>query len=264
MVLAVVQARTSSSRLPGKILADLGGRPMLARVVERALAARRVDRVVVATSDQPEDDPVPELCASLGVNCHRGSLDDVLDRFYQAASPYRPAAVVRLTGDCPLLDPQVIDRVVEEFQRGGADYVSNTLTPTYPDGLDVEVMSLTALERAWREAELVSQREHVTLYIWQNSDYKGGALFRARNVAHERDLSSLRWTVDEPADLELVRAIYSGLEAAGQEPCLSRVLAFLADHPQVAALNQGFARNEGLAKSLAQDRRASQPCEEPA
>ncbi|MBM3560846.1 MAG: hypothetical protein FJX53_13430, partial [Alphaproteobacteria bacterium] len=153
-VIAVLQARTSSSRLPGKVLRPLQGRPMLERQIERILRSRRLDRLVVATSDHPEDDPIEALCRTLGVDCFRGALEDVLDRFYRAAASRRPDHVVRLTGDCPLCDPEIIDRVVAHHLEGGYDYTCNVLEPTFPDGLDVEAMTWASLETAWRESGL--------------------------------------------------------------------------------------------------------------
>ena len=158
MILGILQARASSRRLPGKVMKPILGRPMLERQIERLRRARRLDKLVVATSTDPSDDPIAALCRSLAVECFRGSLDDVLDRFYQAARRAAPRAVVRLTGDCPLADPAVIDQLIELHARGGYDYTSNTLTRSYPDGLDAEVTQLHCLEAAWREARLPSER----------------------------------------------------------------------------------------------------------
>lgn len=157
MILGILQARTSSRRLPGKVLKPILGRPMLERQIERLRRAQRMDKLVIATSTDASDDPIAALCQSLSVDCFRGPLDDVLDRFYQAARRYAPRAVVRLTGDCPLADPQVIDELIETHSRESYDYTANILPPRQiPDGLDVEVIAMSCLETAWREARLPS------------------------------------------------------------------------------------------------------------
>jgi spore coat polysaccharide biosynthesis protein SpsF len=244
---AIIQARMTSTRLPGKIMADLAGEPLLFHVVNRAKRARTLDMVAVATTDRPADDAVAQFCAKAGIPCFRGSEEDVLDRYYQAARHFEADVVVRLTADCPLLDPDVIDHVVQVFQSGDYDYVSNTIQPTYPDGLDTEVFRREALEKAWREARLKSEREHVTPFIW-----KQPALFRIHNVRHELDLSTLRWTVDEPEDMEFVRRVYS---YCATEPSfgMADVLALLRERPVLGDINASFQRNEGYQKSLGED-----------
>lgn len=248
-VLAILQARVSSSRLPNKVLAPILGEPMLARQIERLHRTETLDRLVVATSDHVSDDPLADLCARLGVSCHRGSLDDVLARFAGAYAAYGPAAhVVRLTGDCPLADPAVIDHVVRRHLVGGADYTTNAVQPTWPDGLDVEIMRADILQRAYAEARLPSEREHVTPYIHKHPD-----LFRIEHVKGDRDLSSLRWTVDEPADLAFVTEVYFELYLRNPNFATNDVLALLDSHPELAQINGNFLRNEGYAKSLAAD-----------
>jgi spore coat polysaccharide biosynthesis protein SpsF len=246
---AVIQARMTSSRLPGKVLSDIHGQPMLLRQIDRVRRARLIDRLVVATSDTADDDMVAALCAAHGVSCHRGSLDDVLDRFHGAARAAGAGAIVRLTGDCPLADPTVIDRVVTEFMRVGCAYASNTLRPTYPDGLDVEVMSFAALDRAWRESELSSEREHVTPYI-----YKHPELFAIHSVEAAQDRSSLRCTVDTAGDLAFIREVYGALLPTKPEFTTEDVLELLESRPELVSLNAGAPRNEGYARSLLLDR----------
>ena len=234
-VVAIVQARVGSSRLPGKVLADLAGRPMLARVVERVCRAARVRDVAVATSRRPEDDAVAALCRAIGVRCVRGSERDVLDRYHDAARATGADDVARITADCPLLDPAVLDVVAEAYHGARADYACNIEPPTFPHGLDVEAVSREALERAWRNARSPEEREHVTLYIRDRR-----AQFRCVNVRHHADLSALRWTVDEPRDLAFVRAVYDHL---GDVPFgMDAVLALVAAEPAVAALNAGIPR----------------------
>jgi len=257
MILAILQARMSSSRFPGKVLEPLLGVPMLIRQVDRARRARCLDDLVVATSVDTSDDAIVQTCKRHGINCERGSLDDVLDRYYRIAEQYRADAIVRLTGDCPLLDPVVIDEMVATFCDGRWDYVSNTLKPSYPDGLDAEVFSYAILERTWREAKLPSEREHVTPYMKQRGR------FRIKNYAGERDLSGYRWTVDEPEDLELVSAIYAALYPNDPHFDTQQVLDFLSDQPSLLELNCHIGRDEGYISSLQCDARqeAMQTCD---
>jgi spore coat polysaccharide biosynthesis protein SpsF len=243
---AIIQARMSSTRLPGKVLADISGQPMLAYVVNRAKKAQTLDRVVVATAVDQANQPIVDFCQQADIVCYQGSENDVLDRYYQTARNLDATVVVRLTADCPLLDPQIIDRVVNVFHSGNYDYVSNALKPTYPDGLDTEVFSFQTLEFAWREAKLKSEREHVTSFIYKHVDR-----FRLFNVEHDVDLSAQRWTVDEPADLELVRAIYRYFKT--RDFGMNQIVALLQQYPTLQAINAGFERNEGYHKSLRED-----------
>jgi spore coat polysaccharide biosynthesis protein SpsF len=207
-VVALIQARMGSTRLPGKVLMDLAGQPMLARVVERARRASRVDEVVVATSTLPGDDAIEALCRARGWACFRGSEGDVLDRYYHAARAHEADVVVRVTADCPLLDPELVDDVVAALLADpGHQYASNVHPRrTYPRGLDCEAMRAGALARAWREASAPVEREHVTPYLWHQPE-----LFLPASAAGHEDHSSERWTVDTPEDLELVRRLYGAL-----------------------------------------------------
>lgn len=245
-IVAIVQARMGASRLPGKVLMDIAGEPMLVRVVDRVKAARGADTVVVATSDNPADDAVARLCAERGIPCFRGSEHDVLDRFHGACKAYGGSAVVRITADCPLVDPAVIDKVIDRFRSGDCDYATNVLRYTYPDGLDVEVFSAEALTRAQREAVDAAHREHVTVYI------RTTGKFRVAGVESEVDLSTrnYRWTVDEPHDLEFVRAVYARLGRSNPFG-MNDVLALLEREPQLASKSEGSMKNEGYYTSLA-------------
>ena len=245
MILAVLQARASSRRLPNKVLMPILGAPMLARQIERVKRARRIDRIVLATSVEPEDQAVADIAGMTGVSAYRGSLDDVLDRYYQAAAQQKPDWVVRLTGDCPLADPAVIDAVISATIEGDFDYGTNAIQPTWPDGLDCEVMRFTALERNWREASSTVEREHVTPYIYNHPE-----VFRIHHVKGSEDLSGLRWTVDEPRDFAFVSAIYEALYPGNAAFTSEDVLTFLADHPEILALNADIERNEGYRLSL--------------
>jgi spore coat polysaccharide biosynthesis protein SpsF len=204
---AIIQARMAASRLPGKVLLEIEGRPMLGWVVERTRLANTIEQVVVATTDSPFDDPVEAYCNEQGYACYRGSQYDVLDRYYQAARLYQADIIVRITADCPLIDPGVIDATVSAF-FGPYDFAANRLPPpwkrTFPIGLDTEVCSFAALETAWREAQAPHQREHVMPFFYDQPER-----FRILHFTHHPDYGELRWTVDTPADLELVRQITS-------------------------------------------------------
>ncbi len=246
-IVAIVQARMSSSRLPGKVMADICGKPMLYHVMKRVERSKAIDLAAVATSDHGEDDVIERFCREHAIACFRGSLDDVLDRYYQAALHFEAGAVVRLTADCPLLDPAVIDRVVGTFSEGRFDYASNILECTFPDGLDAEVISGEALGRAWQEARLKSEREHVTTYLRNHPE-----MFRLANVAYREDVSRLRWTVDEPRDLDFVRSVFGWFD--GIDFGMEEILDLLKRHPELGEKNAGIERNEGYGRSLREDR----------
>ncbi len=234
----VVQARIGSQRLPGKVLADVGGCSMLARVARRAGRARRVDTVVVATTDRTRDDAIVAECERLKVAVFRGDEEDVLDRYYRAAAAHAAGVVVRVTADCPFIAPEVIDLVVAAEEASGADYASNTLGRTYPRGLDTEVMTSEALGRAWREARGVHQRAHVTPYLYENP-----ARFRLASVENARDLSGLRWTVDTAEDLALARALYERVGNDDEVPW-EKLVEVVEAEPELAALNRGVVQKD--------------------
>lgn len=228
---AIVQARMGSTRLPGKVLMDIAGKTMLARVVERARRAKRLDAVVVAATVDSRDDAIAGECRRIGVPLFRGSQEDVLDRYYRCAVDQAADPVVRITSDCPLLDPEVVDRVVASFLLERPDYTSNVVERTYPQGLDVEVVRMEALARAWREAKQPYERAHVTPYVYQHPDR-----FRIAGVEAERDYSRHRWTVDTADDLAFVRAVYGELGAEGHFG-MEQVLDLLEREPRIAELN---------------------------
>jgi spore coat polysaccharide biosynthesis protein SpsF len=231
-VTAIVQARMGSSRLPGKVLHDVGGRTMLARVCGRAARATLVDELVVATTAEVGDDAIAAACLELGVPCFRGDEHDVLERYRAAAEAYGADAVVRITADCPLIDAELIDDVILAMLRHGPDYAANVLCRTYPRGLDVEIATRAALERAAREATEPYQRVHVMPYFYQHPER-----FRLRSVTGAADFSGHRWTVDSPEDLELVRNIYRRLD--GDDAFSWRdVLQLFEREPALAALNR--------------------------
>jgi spore coat polysaccharide biosynthesis protein SpsF len=244
-VVIIIQARTASSRLPGKVLKDLGGQPVLAWAVERCRRARSAAEVVVATTSDPSDDPLAAICEARGWPVFRGSQFDVLDRFYQAARAFEAEVIVRVTADCPLIDADVIDLVVGEFLRSGADFAANRLPPpahrTWPIGLDTEVCGMAGLERAWREATEKFEREHVMSYFY---DQKGR--FKVHIVEHEPDYGRQRWTIDTPEDLELLRALVARLEPAGRmDAGWEEVLALIEREPDLTRINAGVAHKHG-------------------
>lgn len=248
-IVAIIQARMSSSRLPGKVLKPILGRPMLELQIERLRRCRRIDRFIVATTDHPEDRMIANLCLKIGVECFLGDLQNVLDRFYQAAKRCDPDHVVRLTGDCPLTDSGLIDGLVDFYLTQGGDYASNCHEPSLPDGLDAEIFSFSALEQAWMEAELPSHLEHVTPFIRSHPDRFKIACYR-----FDTDLSHLRWVVDEPEDLEFVRRVYEALYPVKPEFGIDDILVLLERNPELVKVNEGFRRNEGAKKSIEKDK----------
>jgi len=249
MILGILQARTSSTRLPKKILKPLMDEPMLSRQIERIKRSKKIFRLVVATSKDPSDDSIQSLCQRMDVGCFRGQLSDVLERFYQAAHPLRPDHIVRLTGDCPLADPRVIDAVIQHHLSGKFDYTSNVHPPTFPDGLDVEIFITSCLVEAWQEATLPSERESVTSFIWKRPDR-----FRLGNFKSNKDYSKLRWTVDEIEDYEFIKQIYESLYPVNSNFSMEDVLKLLEKNPELSKINSRYERNEGFKKMQADDR----------
>ena len=231
--LIIVQARMTSTRLPGKVLLPLAGEPMLTRLVERLRRVQRADGIVVATTTNATDDPIAALCAQLGVPCHRGSEHDVLSRYADAARLQGADVVVRITSDCPLIDPALIDQVIATHEEGDSDYVSNMLPPTWPYGMAVEVFSATALAQAHAEATQVAEREHVTPFIYWHPER-----YRLRNVASPVDLCHPRWTVDTPEDYQLVKRLFEALLPTHPRFTLNDILSILDLHPHWSSLNQ--------------------------
>ena len=247
-IVAIIQARMSSQRLPGKSLMDIQGQALLGHVIDRARASATVDEVMLATTVEPVDAALEDYARLKGVGTYRGSVQDVLDRFYQAALVAKADVVVRVTADDPFKDPDVVDRVVRRLlDDHKLDYASNTITPTYPEGLDIECFRFAALARAWGEASQPSEREHVTPYIWKHPD-----LFRVENVTHAEDLSTMRWTIDYDRDLAFAREVYKRLYH-GQVFRMHEILQLLREEPALAAINTGFERNAGYLASIKQE-----------
>jgi spore coat polysaccharide biosynthesis protein SpsF len=245
----VVQARMGSSRFPGKVLADLNGAPVLDWVVRRCAMARRVTEVVVATTSLPEDDVIEEFCVSRGLACFRGSVEDVLDRFRGAAERLGLDVVVRVTSDCPLVDPALIDDLLEALQARDADYVTNSMPMRLPHGFEASAMTRSALESAASEATRAADREHVTLYLRDHPER-----FKLHALQYEADAYDLRVTVDHPVDLEVVRFVVRELGDRPAYGSVYEVVRILRAHPEVAALNAMHPPGEGLARSLAAER----------
>jgi spore coat polysaccharide biosynthesis protein SpsF len=234
MAVIIVQARMGSSRLPGKVLKPIAGRPMLSYQIERLRRARRPTQIVIATTTVSADDAIAEFCRAEGVFCTRGSQDDVLSRYAEAARVVAAKNVVRVTSDCPLLDPALLDEAIDTFLSvpGGCDYLSNMLEPSWPYGMAVEVFSAKALEEAYAEARDPAEREHVTpFFYWHPQRY------RIRSLTHTPNLSRHRWTVDTPEDFEFVSRVLEAIHPVQPEFDMSDVLALLEVHPDWTRIN---------------------------
>ena len=241
LVLAV-QARTGSSRLPGKILMEACGKSLLELMLERLGRVRAPHRLVVITTTDAGDEPVVELCERVGVEVFRGHPTDLLDRHYQGGLAFGAETIAKIPSDCPLIDPDIVDRVLERFSQGGFDFVSNLHPASYPDGNDVEVIAMQALATAWREAELPMEREHTTPFIWERPER-----FRLANLLWEegavaRDYSmSHRWTLDYPEDYQFIRRVFEELYPANPQFGLNDILDLLDAKPEIAAINAAYA-----------------------
>jgi len=246
---AIIQARISSTRLPEKVLKIIEGKTVLEHVINRVRAAKNIDDMVVATTVKKEDLEIVKLCASLGISVFCGSEDDVLDRYYQTAKLFKAGHIVRITSDCPLIDPQIIEEVIELYFQKKADYASNTMPETFPDGLDTEVFSYKTLKKAWKNAKLSSEREHVTPYIRKYPN-----IFKIVNLKCEYNLNDKRWTLDEPEDFKFIKIIYKNLYSEDSLFGMIKILDFLKKNPEIGELNKNIIRNEGYLKSLEKDK----------
>ncbi len=249
-ILAITQARYGSTRLPAKVLKEVKGKSLLQIHLERILQSEFISKLIVATTNESGAEYILEIADKAHVTYFQGSTDDVLDRFYHAALPELPDYIVRITSDCPLIDPIEIDKVIRTCISSDYDYVSNTLNPTFPDGVDCEIFKFKALEKAFQEAKLKSDREHVTPYIWRNSSVKGGNLFKSHSVENAEDYSSYRITVDTQEDFEVIKKL---IEALGTNKTWKEYINYLKAHKEIKALNENHSRNEGYQKSLLND-----------
>ena len=245
----VTQARMGSTRLPGKVFQKVCGKELLRIHLDRLRGCKYISEIIVATTTNAGDDIILEHLQNSQYKVFRGSEEDVLDRYYQAVKGYQPDWVVRVTSDCPLLDPILVDKVIEFAQNNGVDYCSNTLIEQFPDGQDVEVFTFNALEKAWNESKKLSEREHVTQYIKNNSNFFGQKAFNAINYPAPADYSDIRMTVDEDRDLLMVEQLVSKL---GFEKSWIEYTNYIIEH-KLFDINKGIIRNEGLLKSLMKD-----------
>lgn len=247
-VIAIIQARMGSTRLPGKVLLDVCGKTVLERVVERVRRAKTISRIVIAIPDGGGQEGIIQECGRIGVEVMSGSELDVLDRYYSIARRVGASHVARITSDCPLVDPALIDRVVQHYFKTGCDYISTgRIVTTFPDGLDTEVFNFSSLERACTEGVLPSEREHVTPYIWNHPE-----LFRIEEVRNSMDFGALRWTVDESRDLDVVRAVFAHFRE--KEFGFEDILQYLQVHPEIVAMNSDIPNHAGYFRSLEEDK----------
>jgi len=253
MNLAILQARMSSSRLPNKVLKKINDKELLLYEIERIQKSKKIDKLIIATSKDSSDDILEEFCKLNNIICFRGSLDNVLSRYYDCAKEFKEnnnikdLNIIRVTGDCPVIDFIVIDEVITAFENGNYDYTSNTLSPTYPDGMDIEVCKFEVLEYAYKNATLKSDREHVTLYI-KNSDK-----FKKYNYKAKVDFSHLRLTVDEQNDFDLIKNILENLYIKHEDFTYLDIVAYMSSNPYLFTINSTIKRDEGLDKSLIED-----------
>jgi spore coat polysaccharide biosynthesis protein SpsF (cytidylyltransferase family) len=248
---AIIQARFNSSRLPGKVLMEVKNKPLLLHMYERVIASNEIDQVIIATSNQKSDEGIIEFCKLNKIEYFCGSLDDVLDRYYQAAKITNANLVVRLTGDCPIIDPKVIDSVINIYKNENYDFVANTAPPeglTYPEGMDVEVFSMSALEEAWNNAKKPSEREHVTFYFWKNLDK-----FKCFRADLTYNYSHYRLTVDYLEDFVVVSSIIEKLYSREHIFSMEDILRFLDLNPEIYEINNNIESFSGWNESLAKD-----------
>lgn len=254
-ILAITQARIGSSRLPAKVLKKINGKTILEIHLTRLLSSKLISKVVVATTNEPESELICNIADNLGIEHFRGSLNDVLDRFYQtylAIKENMPqiTGILRATSDCTLIDPELADNVIKEFLSRNVDYASNNLEPSYPLGVDLEVFKVSAIEKAWNEASLKSEREHVTPYIWKNCMNKGGTIFSSFSVKQNINQSDIRMVVDEPCDFEVMNHLINDL---GYEKSWTEYADYLLNNQHIRQLNAHITRYGSYMKSLDND-----------
>jgi spore coat polysaccharide biosynthesis protein SpsF len=249
-ILAITQARIGSTRLPAKIIKRINGETLLEIHLKRIQKSKLISKLKVATTTEAEDLTIVEICSKLNIAAYKGSVNDVLERFYLAAKPENPDWIVRLTSDCPLIDSLLIDSIVQMAVISDCDYVSNTLNPTFPDGLDIEVFKFSALEKAFTEATMKSDHEHVTPYIWRNSSLKGGKIFTSQSFENDVDYSQIRMTVDKLEDFLVIESLVNAL---GLNCTWEAYVDYIKKHNEISELNNIFKRNEGYANSLKND-----------
>ncbi|MDC0255702.1 aminotransferase class III-fold pyridoxal phosphate-dependent enzyme [Bacteriovoracales bacterium] len=254
MIIAILQARCSSSRFPQKVLKPILSKAMLWHQIERIKRSKKIDQIILATSTEASDDPLKEIANDCNVTLFRGDLHDVLDRYYQAAKSYPSEHILRITGDCPLIDPHIIDSFITFYLDGKYDFATNTVHPSFPDGLDLWAFPFSHLEQAWQESILPSEREHVTQYFINNPQ-----TFKTGHFKRKEDLSFLRWTVDEEIDFQVINSIFTELYPSNPSFTTNDILNFLEKKPTLRTLNKNFERDEGLKKSKSEDEKKKTP-----
>lgn len=239
-VVALIQCRMGSTRLPQKVMMDLQGKPVIGKIYDRLKYCNTVDQIVICTADTPQNEPIVRYAQDNGLDCYAGSENDLVDRIYQMAKRFNADAVVRVTADCPLVDPKLVDQLVEAYiQDPALEYVTNILPPTYPDGLDLDVISTKALEKGWKRS-----RGDAFKSEWINHDLRSNPdIYKTKKFNLDRDLSHLRWTVDYPEDLVLVREIFKRLSPNGEVFHMDGVLKLMEEHPELGELNAKYVRD---------------------
>lgn len=249
-ILIICQARYDSIRLPGKVLREIQGKPLLWYTVKRLQLVKIPNKLIIATANSKSNQKIIEFAKKLKINFFVGSEADVLDRYYQTSKFYNGDIIVRITGDCPLIDPTIIEKGLEMFLKGTFDYISNVHPPTYPDGFDVEIFSFQTLETAWKKAKLLSEREHVTPYIWKNPDK-----FKLKNFKNYENVSNLRLTVDTKDDFILISKIIEKFHDRWDQFSMEEVIQYLKANPKFLKINNQYERNEGYLKSIREEKK---------
>ena len=251
-VTCIIQARTRSERLPNKVLKEIEDTPMICHIINRIKRSRNVEQIILATTDKDSDKILLDIAEKFKIIGFAGDDDDVLERFFNAATSFSADPIVRITGDCPLVDPELLDIMIQIFLENKYDYISNTIERTFPDGLDIEIFSFDALKKAHQQAKWSSEREHVTPFIVKNQD-----LFRVYNYRNKQDLSNLRWCVDEEDDLLMVKQIFHEM-ITEQFFSTADIIDLISKNPKIAEINKNIKTNEGYKKSLKKDKLAKQ------
>ena len=249
-VTAIIQARMASTRLPRKVMKEVLERPLLSYLIERVRCCKGIKNIILATTVNSEDDIIAMFGSNKGIDVFRGSENNVLERYYKAATRFGARHIMRITADCPLIDPELLDKLIEYYFSQNYDYASNAVAPTLPDGLDAEIFTFKALNYAFHYAVLPSELEHVTPYICNHPE-----IFKIGSWLYQEDLSQLRWTVDEPEDFEFVRQVIEMLYPVNRNFRMNDVLELIHKRPDLAQINTHITRNEGLLKSLEEDER---------
>lgn len=249
-IVAIIQARVGSTRLPNKILLKLEGKTVLEHILARVSHSKFINSLLVAAPSSSVNEPIVRLCSRLEIGVYLGAQDDVLDRYYQTALCAGASYIVRITSDCPLIDPTIIDAVIKYHLEKEGDYTSNTIEPTFPDGEDVEIVNFSTLRDTWKAATLPSEREHVTPYIIKHPEK-----YKLNNLTNTVNLSLKRWTLDYPKDYDFVKRIYAGLYRKKHFFTMDDIITYLKTNPKIEMINASLKRNEGYQKSLQQDKK---------